>query len=183
MEKEKYIIAIVGDSGSGKTLISLLMAEQLKWSLVVSYTTRPKRYDETDGKEHFFVGDEDVPPRKEMCAYTEFGGYKYWATWEQLIDDVVNVYVIDEKGLLELKRKKNLHIFAVYVKRNDKSRIDPARLKRDADRVRVQMEKYDYILHNNAPVCELKREIRKIEFIVKRLKFHNLTTKKQSVWK
>lgn len=107
-----------------------------------------------------------------MCAYTEFGGHKYWAKWEQLIDDVVNVYVIDEKGLLELKRNENLHIYSVYVKRNDKSKVDPARLKRDKDRGRLPLDKYDYILYNNVPVCELKSEIRKIEFIVKRLKFH-----------
>lgn len=172
MGREKYVVALVGDSGSGKTLTSLLMAELLKWNLVVSYTTRPKRYDETDGKEHFFVDDKDIPPRKEMCAYTEYGGFKYWATWEQLKDGIVNVYVIDERGMLELKRKKNLHIYSVYIKRNDKSRIDSARLKRDKDRVHFSLDKYDYILYNNAPVCELKREIRKIEFIVQRLKFH-----------
>lgn len=172
MEREKYIVTLVGDPGSGKTLTSLLMAELLNWSLVVSYTTRPKRYDETDGKEHFFVDDKDIPPRKEMCAYTDFGGFKYWATWEQLKDGIVNVCVIDEKGMLELKRKKNLHIYSVYIKRNDKSRVDPARLKRDKDRVHFSLDKYDYILYNNASVCELKRELRKMNFIVKRLKFH-----------
>ena len=72
------IVCLVGDSGSGKTFASLHLQEVLNWNSIVSYTTRKKREDEVNGREHWFVTDKEVPDKSKMCAYTMFGGYQYW---------------------------------------------------------------------------------------------------------
>ena len=77
------IIAIVGASGSGKTTLSKLLEEQCGIIPIVSYTTRPKRIEETNGVEHWFVSEDEMPARNLMLAYTVFGGYHYWATHAQ----------------------------------------------------------------------------------------------------
>ena len=40
------VIAIVGDSGSGKTYASMYLQMKFKWKAIVSYTTRPMREEE-----------------------------------------------------------------------------------------------------------------------------------------
>ncbi len=51
------IITIVGPSGSGKTTMANIMSEN-GIPTIVSYTTRPMREEETNGKEHWFVTPE-----------------------------------------------------------------------------------------------------------------------------
>ena len=51
------IIALVGPSGSGKTTLSLYLQEMLNIPAICSYTTRPMRRGEQNGREHWFVED------------------------------------------------------------------------------------------------------------------------------
>ena len=74
----------------------------MHFDTIVSYTTRPKREYETDGKEHFFI-DEKTAQRlltsQSIVAYTEIGEYKYFVTKQLLEDESKNLYVIDPKGI------------------------------------------------------------------------------------
>ena len=97
----KKIIALVGDSGSGKTFASQYLQEKFGWNAIVSYTTRPMRKGEVNGRDHWFVKSLQVPPKSKMCAYTKFGGYEYWTEWNQFQTLFNCVYVIDEKGLID----------------------------------------------------------------------------------
>ncbi len=65
---EKYnIIVVSGPSGSGKsTLIHRLLKEHKNIVFSVSHTTRPKRDGEIDGKDYYFVTEEDF--RKKIAA-------------------------------------------------------------------------------------------------------------------
>ena len=100
------IICIVGASGSGKTTASLMLQKQFGWEAIVSYTTRPMREGETNGVDHWFVTPDQKPREGEMCAYTKFGDYEYWTTWNQFQSLFPCVYVIDEKGLINLQSKE-----------------------------------------------------------------------------
>ena len=148
---KKCIIAIVGASGSGKTSLSL---EAKKWGypVICSYTTRPKREGEIDGVDHYFVTDDHVPTKDEMLAYTVFGGYQYWAEKSQLSDTLPTLYVIDEKGLFELKEKyKDVYnIFTVYVTRPNND-VDQSRKDRDRDRITLSADDIDLKIVNNYP--------------------------------
>lgn len=64
--------------------------------MLESYTTRPKRTP--DEKGHIFVNDLEFEKYKDdLCAYTEFDGYKYWATNKQV--DECDIYIIDPAGV------------------------------------------------------------------------------------
>ena len=90
-----YIFLIVGESGSGKTTIVKELEEKYKLTSISSYTTRPKRFPNEYG--HTFVTEEEFDSLKNLCGYTEFNGYKYCATSEQV--DNNDLYVIDVNGI------------------------------------------------------------------------------------
>lgn len=153
------VICIVGASGSGKTTASLIFQKDFGWNTVVSYTTRPIREGETDGLEHWFVSADKVPSQEKMCAYTRFGGYEYWATWGQLLSLLPTVYVIDEKGVVDLLSKESapftFHLVTIKIKRKDLSAIDDKRKDRDKDRMSIPEEVYDYVIDNNGSLEDL----------------------------
>ena len=157
---KKTIICVVGPSGSGKTTMGMSLCEKEGYNWICSYTTRSMREDETNGVEHWFVGKSDIPRRADMFACGVFGDDFYWAKNEQFIEDVPNVYVIDEKSLLELEKNllvnNNIGMYSlvkVYVKR-DSIDVDDNRMRRDNDRKKLPESFYDIILENNGDIDE-----------------------------
>lgn len=147
------IICIVGASGSGKTTASMILQQQFGWNAIVSYTTRPMRKGEINGKDHWFVKNSQVPPRNKMCAYTQFGGYEYWTEWNQFLTLFPSVYVIDEKGLIDLQSKEqspfSFNLITIKIKRSNLQGIDEERKERDNERIHIPDELYDYIIEND----------------------------------
>lgn len=91
----KFIFLIVGCSGSGKTTITEQLEKRYGLKSIQSYTTRPKRYDDETG--HTFVTDEEFDKLTDYVAYTEFAGFRYCATAEQVENN--DLYIIDPKGV------------------------------------------------------------------------------------
>lgn len=143
------IIALVGASGSGKTTLSLHLQSNKDIPAVCSFTTRPMREGEINGRDHWFVSHEHPIPEKPL-AYTFFGGHHYWTEPAQITAPITS-YVIDEKGLIELKKKwsDKFEIVSVYIERPDLNEIDECRKLRDLERLRLAPDLYDIILYND----------------------------------
>ena len=92
--KNKFIVLLMGKSGSGKTTIADVLNKKYGWTSIQSYTTRSPRYPKETG--HIFVTDEEFDALGEMVAYTEFAGARYCATTQQVEEN--QVYVIDPDG-------------------------------------------------------------------------------------
>lgn len=163
MEKLK-IMCIVGESGVGKTLASLHLQNFLGANVICSFTTRPPRPTEVEGREHHFI--DIVPDRTELITYTHFAGHYYYATKWQVFGPCT-VYVIDEKGLDNLKKDfgDTYDIYSVFIKRKPslrlKSGISKYRMTRDQRRV-LKEEDYDYLVINNGSKKEFFRQIEEI---------------------
>ena len=148
----RRLITITGPSGAGKDTVARMMSEMTDWPVLCSYTTRPMREGEEDGREHFFVEHFDVPFTK-ILAYTHYGGYDYWTSIDQVKDTAI--YVIDEVGLVELKeRHTDIEVFSVYVNSLLPIRLTRGvklpRIIRDVERFRnAPQVKYDYVIRNN----------------------------------
>lgn len=150
--RKKKILALVGNSGSGKTTLGITLTsldDRFNW--VSSYTTRPKRQNEVNGIDHVFADEKDMPPKKDMVAYTYFGGNHYWTEFSQFDKNKINIYVIDEIGLEEMMLKYHglFDIKTVYVKREDTSSIDVERTKRDQERKTFPQNFYDLFIVND----------------------------------
>jgi guanylate kinase len=88
----------VGKSASGKTTVANFLEKKHGLKQVNSYTTRPPRHDGEIG--HIFVDDEQFNNLCEIVAYTEYNGFRYGTTAEQL--DQCQIYVVDVPGVKTL---------------------------------------------------------------------------------
>ena len=107
------VIVISAPSGAGKsTLVKRLLASVPSLTFSISYTTRPPRPGEQNGREYFFV----TPARfKRMIAAREFvewaqvHNHFYGTSWRQLLDTQAAgkdiLLDIDVQGYAQVRRR------------------------------------------------------------------------------
>lgn len=162
------LITITGPSGAGKDTVARMLSEMCGYKVICSYTTRPKREGEIDGVEHHFVEKCDVPQVK-MLAYTQYGGYEYWTTVEQVGDKAI--YVIDEGGLKSLCEKfPDVELFKICVSAKERTRfrrgVTPERMARDKRRKRLPLSFYDAVIFNNDSPGGLRDEVLRVRYMI-----------------
>lgn len=161
---KSVIIAIVGPSGAGKTFASEFLKKEKGIPVIVSYTTRPMRDGETNGVEHFFVDESEMPPKNQMLAYTKFGNYHYWASINQIPENGKCIYVVDEKGLVMLETEfgNRFNVHSVYIKRDVnklENSIGQDRISRDKDRMVLDESFYNQIIDNDGTLKEFQDKL------------------------
>ena len=110
--KKGIVIILTGASSVGKGTIRDLLLEDTDLNLMfsISMTTRPKKEDEVDGKDYYFVDFKsfaDAIKNQELLEYTEFNGYYYGTPKNQvefLIEHGKNVLIeVEAQGVGPLK--------------------------------------------------------------------------------
>ena len=111
----KKLFCIVGRTASGKDTLAREIAKQSGLNILISYTTRPKRFPHEDT--HIFVTEESYQKDRnnnQIIAYTEINGNKYWCTQEQLMQS--DIYIIDPHGLEVLKtNNSDIDFVTIYI--------------------------------------------------------------------
>lgn len=114
-KKGGLIFVISGPSGTGKTTLikSLLKDKDIKRILKksISFTTRPKRMNEKDGKDYFFITQDkfkELLKRKKILEWTKYLDY-YYATPKDYLNEQLRkarhvVLCLDTKGAARIKR-------------------------------------------------------------------------------
>lgn len=160
------IIAIVGASGSGKTYLSKLLQDELNVFSIISHTTRPKRTDETHGKDYYFIRNIRIFPFCDMLTHTKFGGYEYFALRDQVPPEGYCTYVVDESGVQTLNKLHGhrFRIVTVLVRSSYETLvargIDEERIFRDRTRKQLPEAFYDFVIDNDGSLTEYEETIR-----------------------
>lgn len=142
MKDNNFIILICGASGSGKSSVADKLHDLYGWKSIDSYTTRPKR-SENEGT-HIFVSDDEfnkINPAS-MVAYTEFSGYRYCATTDQV--EEAQMYVIDPFGIKTFfeRYRGNKNVLIVYLSCRERTRFN--RMLKRGDTVEAAIRRIDY---------------------------------------
>lgn len=168
------IIAIVGLSGSGKDTVAKYINKKYDIPMLVSYTTRPIRDYETDGKEHWFITKEkmdEIKANEELIAYTinDKTGIEYCATKSQVEGKDI-IYIINPEGIYWLKKNcPDVEMKTLMIKPDKEVSIERLRKRGDKEEVlqlRLSSEfeefeqfyqngDYDYLIANDGTLEDL----------------------------
>ena len=162
-----YIVS--APSGSGKsTLVNELFKMVRNLDFSISYTTRPPRGSEQNGKEYFFVSREEF---EAMIAADEFLEHatvfgNYYGTARRFLREAENrsndlLLDIDVQGASKIKEKIPEAV-SIFILPPDREKLEwrlrnrgldsEEVIRRRLDTARCEIEnysKYDYILVNN----------------------------------
>ncbi len=164
-----YIIS--APSGAGKTtLCNMLMKKYPAIKYSISYTTRAPRGNEQNGKEYFFIKEDEFKKMIQEDVFLEWAQVhgNYYGTSKQQIENALNdgtdiILDIDPQGAMQLKEKtKNLATY-IFITAPSIEELKSRLIKRGTEKdehiaLRIENAKkeveyfknYDYLIINDA---------------------------------
>jgi len=185
VEKKGKIIAVSSPSGGGKTsVVKQILKDFPEIIFSVSVTTRPKRSNEQNGIDYFFVDDKEFEKKiagDEFIEWERFYDYYYGTLKSFVVDNINNgksvLFEVDVKGALSLK-KIYPESFLIFIdppsfdelvkrlkNRKTESETD---LQKRIDRVKMELsykQDFDYIFVND----ELPRVYKDVKKLIKEI--------------
>ncbi len=170
IEKSGKMFVLSSPSGAGKTTLTKKLAQENKnFTISISHTTRKPRPNEINGKDYYFVNQEEfdgLVKKNEFFEYANIFNNCYGTLKKpviQLLEKGKDVlFDIDWQGTKQLKEIKNLSIFTFFILPPDLKILKERLLNRHAgneNMVKERMNKfheevshwneYDFILVND----------------------------------
>jgi len=113
------IIVIMGKAASGKSSVSESLAESLNIEKIITYTTRPIRENEVDGKDYNFITYEQFKSGNFACKeeYTVIpnGPQGYGVNLDDFKPGKNYIIVLTPSGYHQLKQLFGERIFGIYI--------------------------------------------------------------------
>lgn len=140
-------IILVGRAASGKDYIRKKL-EDRGFKYAVSYTTRPPRAGEVDGKDYIFISEEvaqKMIQNDEFYEYVEFNGWLYGTSREQFETD--DVFIMTPTGLShidEVSRKQSFVIFIDIAEDVRRQRMLARDMPGDSVERRLEADRLDF---------------------------------------
>lgn len=152
------VLAIVGASGTGKSTIveNLTRLIPTVFHEVLSYTDRPKRFP-NEGT-HLFVDSDKMDKileNKTIVAYTEYGCYRYCASLDQFRDDKINLYIVDNQGIKDLRKCNDVRTIVIRVYRTLSNKEIDNRRSRDTQIT----QRCDFEVNNEGNILDTLKEV------------------------
>jgi len=114
LNSDGIMIILASPSGVGKTTLVKLLSESRDFYTSISHTTRKPRNNEEEGKDYYFVNNDqfqNLIKKKEFLEYADVFSHLYGTTKTPVIKNLENsknvVFDIDWQGTEQIK-KKNL---------------------------------------------------------------------------
>ena len=123
MENNKRTI-LVGKAASGKDYLRKRF-ESRGFKYAVTYTTRPPREGEVNGKDYFFISEDESKRLIEsgfFYEYVIFNGWVYGTSISQFYTS--NLFIMTPAGISKIKPEDRLNSFIIYVDIDIQTRYD-----------------------------------------------------------
>ena len=141
MKKNKVIL--VGKGGSGKDYLRKIM-ENFGFLYCKSYTTRPIREEEENGKDYIFIEEKDIPKKKDLYESVYFNGWFYGTPKSEF--EKSNLFIMTPKGISFIKKSDREKSIIIYIEADEETRRSRLLERRDADDVerRIKADEEDF---------------------------------------
>lgn len=150
------ILLLNGLSGTGKSTIARILKEKdpEKYKIIRSYTSRKRR--NINDNDHIFVSKSEIIRKmlnKKFVASTIIDDEIYCAFEDQFEQKKINIYIVDDKGLLDVNNyfsKREAKIITMRILRDDsKNNVSNLRKSRYSLFIPNTCKSIDHIIHNN----------------------------------
>ena len=134
MNKEHTRIILCGKAASGKDFARQLF-ENRNFKYAVSYTSRPKRDGEVEGKDYFFLSEEqfkDLIKIDYFYEYVDFNGWFYGTSNQQFYED--NIFIMTPSGISKLLPEDRKNSFIIYFDIPEHIRKERLEIRNDMDK-------------------------------------------------
>lgn len=184
IDRRGLMLVLSSPSGAGKTTIAKnLLKSDPYVTPSVSYTTRPKRPGEVDGKDYYFVGLEEfnsMIKNSEFLEYAEVFGHFYGTpksiVEQNLRNGVDVIFDIDWQGTRALTEKVRKDVASVFIlppskeelykrlqmRKQDSEEIIRFRMERSNSEI-LHWHEYDYTIINQ----DMEESMQKISSILR----------------
>ena len=131
LEKDGIIVVLSSPSGAGKTTLVKKIAEENKFKISISYTTRKPRTNEVNGKDYFFTSEEEFKKlikNKDFLEYAKVFGNYYGSSKKQVYENLKKgenvIFDIDWQGTEQIKMQKlNYKLITFFILPPSKSEL------------------------------------------------------------
>jgi guanylate kinase len=179
------VVVVTGTSGAGKgTIEKALLGRMPELELAVSATTRERRPSERDGREYWFLTDEEFERRVQAGAFLEHVTHAWGARAGTLVSEIDRIRREGRVPLLDLETQGALRVqrdvpgaVTIFVKApsfdelerrlRDRATESAGEIGVRLDVARRQLERereFDHVVVND----DLERAVDDVEAIVRR---------------
>jgi guanylate kinase len=105
------VVVVTGPSGAGKGTLERLVLERIpELELAISATTRPRRASEQDGREYWFISDQEFSDRVREGDFLEWVTYVSGHRYGTLRSEIGRIQAAGKVPLLDLEIEGALRV-------------------------------------------------------------------------
>ena len=168
--KDGIVVVLSSPSGAGKTTLVKKIAQENNFKISISYTTRKSRTNEANGKDYFFISEEEFKSlikNKEFLEYAKVFENYYGSSKSQVFENLNKgenvIFDIDWQGTEQIKKQKlNYKLITFFILPPSKSELFNRLKNRDMKDKNIvkermkqfnedikQWENYDFVVIND----------------------------------
>tara|TARA_B100000989_G_C19508274_1_gene457568 strand:- start:1065 stop:1700 length:636 start_codon:yes stop_codon:yes gene_type:complete len=149
-EKKAGVIVILSSpSGAGKTSLVKKISSREKFRISISHTTRKPRINEINGKDYFFIKNNEFKKLIKQKKFLEYAKVfkNYYGSLKKTVTNKLEkgeniIFDIDWQGTQQIKRKKlKYKILTIFILPPSKKELFKRLLKRDQKDKKIANER------------------------------------------
>ena len=149
-EKNEGIIVILSSpSGAGKTTLVNEISKKKNFKISISHTTRKPRLNEINGKDYFFISEnefKDLINKDKFLEYANVFNHYYGSSKDAVLEKLRNgenvIFDIDWQGTQQIKSQKlNYKILTIFILPPSRDELYKRLLNRDKNHEKIAMQR------------------------------------------
>ena len=149
VNNEGIIVILSSPSGAGKTTLVKEISKKKNFQVSISYTTRKARSNEINGKDYFFVSENEFKNliyKDKFLEYAKVFNHYYGSSKDATLEKLRNgenvIFDIDWQGTQKIKSQKlDYKILTIFILPPSREVLYKRLLNRDKNHKEIAMER------------------------------------------